>query len=149
MKLPYTFQEIFIGLIVSFICARACAHFAIKRNRNPQRWFALGFFFTIFALGILLLLPPPEALQPVELQEGANSAVNTPIAPVNPLETTLSTRSWYYLDKNQSQIGPIGLEDLKEAKENGLLLPSSYLWSEGMQDWMPLKKLSYLLIELE
>ena len=46
-----------IGLIFGFLCS----YIAKKKNRTQHEWFALGFMFSVAAIGILYLLPASGA----------------------------------------------------------------------------------------
>lgn len=47
-----------LAIIVSIAFAAACAQLAKGKRREPVLWGALGFFFGIIALIIILVLPP-------------------------------------------------------------------------------------------
>ncbi|KAF3337862.1 Splicing factor U2AF-associated protein 2 [Carex littledalei] len=51
---------------------------------------------------------------------------------------------WYILGENQESIGPYALSELQEHYANGYLNESSFLWSEGRTDWMPLSSIPEL-----
>ena len=56
-------HPIALAIILSIIAAVVCASVAGNRGRNKIGWAFLGFFFSIVALTVLLLLPskaPPE-----------------------------------------------------------------------------------------
>jgi hypothetical protein len=43
---------------------------------------------------------------------------------------------WYYA-KGGSQLGPVGLEELKARVAAGEVGPADLVWTEGMTDWIP------------
>jgi len=63
--------------------------------------------------------------------------------------TTLNTRDWYYLDKENKQVGPITFDLLKKEFSANKILDKTLLWSEGMEDWKSFDKLSYLQIVIK
>lgn len=42
---------------------------------------------------------------------------------------------WYYL-KGQHQHGPMGLTQIRELVLEGELRPDTYVWADGMPDWL-------------
>lgn len=44
---------------------------------------------------------------------------------------------WYYLDKENRQIGPFGDENFRKMAANGDLRPETLVWNETMEDWLP------------
>jgi hypothetical protein len=46
-----------IGFIIAILIAYACASIARSKGRSPVVWGILGFFFTLIALVIIVLLP--------------------------------------------------------------------------------------------
>jgi hypothetical protein len=43
---------------------------------------------------------------------------------------------WYHL-QGRDQHGPIGLEDIRQLVLDGTVRPDTYVWADGMADWMP------------
>ena len=42
---------------------------------------------------------------------------------------------WYHL-QGERQIGPIGLESIRELILEGVVEPDTYVWADGMPDWL-------------
>ncbi|MCH7728527.1 MAG: DUF4339 domain-containing protein, partial [Planctomycetes bacterium] len=53
---------------------------------------------------------------------------------------------WYYL-KDEKQEGPVSSDELKKLAGNGTLDPEDLIWKEGMDDWVPARRLKGLPFE--
>jgi hypothetical protein len=47
----------------------------------------------------------------------------------------------YYVFKNNEQVGPFALMDVRERLKNGTFAYEDLAWREGMPDWTPLKEI--------
>ena len=150
----FTPRDFLIALGMGLIWGTACMFFAKKKGRDPKGWFILGLLFSFFAFLVLILVPSQKAMalaaeaKALKEKEEAEQ-LELLESTVNPKATTLEKRSWYYLDKSNSRIGPIDLDSLKKEKSEGNIHTQTYLWSEGMLDWKILDELNYLKTELE
>ncbi|MCH9632266.1 MAG: hypothetical protein S4CHLAM6_05970 [Chlamydiae bacterium] len=150
----FTPMQYLIALISGLIWGTICLLVAKIKGRDPRGWFFLGLLFSFFALIALLFIPSQKAMllaaeaKAIKEKEEAEQ-LELQEAPTNPKATTLEKRSWYYLDKANSQVGPIDLDSLKKEKSEGNIHTKTYLWSEGMMDWKILDELNYLKTELE
>lgn len=113
-------------LIVLWLLQGSIAAYGAKRTgRNPYLWFALGCFFGIFAiLAVFFIKKRVQKVGPT-----------IPVTTETPTRKTLPSRLWYYLDQNTQQKGPIQTFALEHAWEEGQILPSTYVWHEGMENW--------------
>jgi len=116
------------------------AHFAQKRGRNPGAWFFLGVLFGLIALAALFLLPP--------LNQKGEELPAEPRSLAPPERPPLPDQ-WYYLDLKRQQRGPLSLEDLAVARDDGAVRPDTFLWTEGMESWQRLSELPDLREHLE
>lgn len=134
-----------VGLIFGWVNA----FIASKKGRDPLLWFVLGLFFALISLIILLVLP---AVKPKKRVEGDSPFVGTTIdvTPLGAKEGVTTTeirldsvedQSWFYLDERRQQKGPITFLQLKELFKERIVVDNTYLWSEGMSEWMPLSRL--------
>ncbi|MCH9634171.1 MAG: hypothetical protein S4CHLAM7_09140 [Chlamydiae bacterium] len=141
----------FIGVIFGFICS----NIARKRNKNSMLWFQLGFFFGVLALIALLLLSlknkskDPKLAEETVALSNSSSILTEPLHIEDKTSTTLDQRDWYYLDSAHKQAGPISFSKLKEDVKTSAISGTTLLWSEGMENWVPLNKLSYLQMVLK
>ncbi len=55
---------------------------------------------------------------------------------------------WFYLDKDHHQVGPVSIIALRELWNTGRLELTSYVWSEGMDQWEKVDKLPELKVVL-
>ncbi len=51
-----------LGLVVAIVCAIVCRNIATSKGRGPTLWAILGFFFSLIALIIILILPRKSAI---------------------------------------------------------------------------------------
>ena len=58
-----------IGIIVGALCAWGCVTIAKNKGRDTTLWGFLGFFFGIFALGILLCLSNQRGTEQVDVRD--------------------------------------------------------------------------------
>jgi hypothetical protein len=56
--------------------------------------------------------------------------------------TTVPAR-WYYLE-GETQHGPKDLEELRELVLDGTIGPDTYVWADGMPDWLPARQVPAL-----
>ncbi|MCP5508298.1 MAG: DUF4339 domain-containing protein [Chlamydiales bacterium] len=108
------------------------AYLAHLFHRNPFIWFVLGFLFGVFALIALLLLPPVEQKTIV---------VKIPVAPA---PDPLKMKTWYYLDEQHQQVGPLEFEQMRACYIQDKIGGDTFVWSEGMEDWLKVKDIDRL-----
>lgn len=56
---------------------------------------------------------------------------------------------WFILDRNQQQIGPYTILELREHFCNGYLTENTLVWAEGRSEWQPLSSVPGLLIGVD
>ena len=71
-----------------------------------------------------LAAPPPEAYEP-------------PPAAYEPPPAAAEPPSWYFVNASNEQEGPVALGDLQEMLKQSRLSLSTYVFSEGMENWTP------------
>jgi len=57
---------------------------------------------------------------------------------------SLRPARWYHLIGGDRQ-GPVALADMRELVLEGTLLPDSWVWADGMPDWMRLREVPALV----
>ena len=113
-----------MGIITLLIYLAFCAwvsYLALKRGRDPTNWFFIALFFGFLGLVALLFMPKLDAPEPVKEND------------------LLSGKTWYYLNAGRAIKGPFSGGRLKSLLSSGDITLETLVWSEGMQDWMPLK----------
>lgn len=50
---------------------------------------------------------------------------------------------WYHLEGTE-QRGPVGLEEVRERVLDGTIGPETYVWADGMPDWLPAREVPAL-----
>ncbi len=115
-------------LVISFILGIIAANIAVKKGKNPYLWFSIGLLFGLLGVFILYFFNKPPPVQ----------------APTQPLKVApTSLTLWYYLNKEHQQCGPITFMALKNELQAGELPPSTYVWSEELDNWQQIKDLPY------
>jgi S1-C subfamily serine protease len=76
---------------------------------------------------------PPEPQAQVAAH-GAGQAPS-PLPSVSP-----PSESWYYMDSQGNQVGPVSQAKLLELVAAGEVLPTTYVWTVGLTEWKPLKE---------
>lgn len=126
--------QIVVNFFIALLVGSLTAYMSKGRGRNPVPWFFIGMFFGI--LGFLALF-----LFPIVKDEPARSIART-------LEPQLPEK-WFYLDEKHVQFGPVGLSELALLYKETKIEPSTYVWSEGMEEWKKLGELSQLLTQIK
>jgi hypothetical protein len=122
------FYSLLFGLVNAFICA----HFAKKRGRNALYWFIGGALFGLFALGTLFLLPIRKII--------AQAKAETPMPLLQAAVPAQASKLWYYLDQEKQQYGPMSLDALGRAWNDGKLHVHSLVWNEDLESWKKLEE---------
>jgi len=134
-----------ITMILWMLMGVATSYFAFRRGRDPYIWFALGIFFGVLAMLVLVLLPSLINENELEVDrknqaivEGEERRIveeekieNAP----NLLPQSVQTKDWFYLDKARQQQGPFSFYIVSELWQNGELEAQSLVWTEGMVEW--------------
>lgn len=50
-------------------------------------------------------------------------------------------KSYYYLDEESQQIGPLSMEKLLKMRQAGIITDKTLVWTEGLEKWVPLSTL--------
>ncbi|PIS00177.1 MAG: hypothetical protein COT84_08885 [Chlamydiae bacterium CG10_big_fil_rev_8_21_14_0_10_35_9] len=139
---PYI--SLFLAAVIGFICS----FIASKKKRNPYLWFLSGFFFTVFALLILLLLPsknqkiPSEADMKINKQEAIELEQTENSVEEEGYQKILDDKLWYYLDESNNQCGPMTLDALRNEWMEGKVKNTTFVWNEELPEWKPLQETS-------
>lgn len=142
----------FLNILFVVLTGWLCAYIASKKGRSAIVWFLLGTFFTIFAVLILIFLPPikPTKKRQQGKEDSQFSGTTIDVKPISredgseELLQNPEAKEWFYLDETRQQAGPITVEEVRRKYREGTINDSSYLWCEGMKEW---KKLSDLNIK--
>ena len=51
---------------------------------------------------------------------------------------------WYHL-QGREQHGPIALDDIRRLVLDGTVTPDTYVWADGMPDWLPAREVPALV----
>jgi len=121
------YQPIFVVLL-AILFGFASSAVAQKKGYKPHFWFMIGLFFGIFGFLALWFLPKKE-----------EPAVYMPPPP--PRDMGL----WYYLDEVHTQHGPVAFSEIERLWREKKLVPTSYLWQEGMAEWKKISELPEIL----
>jgi hypothetical protein len=126
MDMDIHFSPVIIvgGLIMGAISA----YLAHKREKNPYKWFVIGFLFGIFGVFAFFFA--------TERKKQTNPVVAQPILKIQgPID-----KFWYYIDPLRQQQGPMSRDALNLAWKEGKVDLSTYVWHEDLPEWKPLKE---------
>ena len=126
-----------LSILLCCLLAIVCYKQAKSRGRRPFAWFLIGLLFCFFGLISLLLLPPLPARPK---QKGMAPPQPPKKKPLHPLEELHQSRLWYYLDRENTQYGPMSLDALSDAWHAGKIEPTTYVWHEALENWSPLQE---------
>ncbi len=113
------------------------AYFAHKRQKNPYKWFFIGFFFGVLGLFAVFFSPSKKKKRRAPVHSEMQK-----IAPLVPLIRGPVDKFWYYLDPSHEQHGPISHTALTSAFKEGKISLSTYVWNEEMAEWKVLQDLT-------
>lgn len=150
----HTDPNMLLSFILLLIIASFTSYYANRKGRNPVLWFIIGVLLGIFAPLILLFFPPVKkessnnGIPTMTVSNPDPSLENLP-QPIPPTQAQLKRQEeedklWYYLDQNHQQMGPVSIIALRELWNRGQLELSSYVWSEGMEQWQKVDNLPEL-----
>lgn len=140
------FMQIYLSFIIGVLTALICAHYAQKRGRSQQAWFAIGLLFGLFGILVLFLLPGLESVEDVSRESSNKNSKKEAESSQEMSDPRFQT--WFCLDEKQQQIGPLSFLQLVRAWKDCVVTPKSYVWTEGMPEWQLLGQLPHLLEKL-
>lgn len=152
-------SSMILTIILWILTGVATGYLAYRRGRDPYIWFALGIFFGILAILVLVLLPTTKVEEEIavdrrneEIVEGRERQLkerekleNAP----NLQPQSVEAKEWFYLDKTRQQQGPLSFYSLNVLWENGEINGQSYVWTEGMAEWKRIQEVEDLYHVLE
>lgn len=144
-----TTTQLIISFFILLIIASLTAYYADRKGRSFTIWFILGVLLGVFAPLILFFLSS---------NNGSNKKNDIPSMSVSKPDPSLQIAAspppvefkgnedklWYYLDKDHQQMGPVSIVALRDLWNRGLLELTSYVWSQGMNDWLKVEQLPEL-----
>ena len=148
--------DVLLSFILLLLIASFTAYYANRKGRHPVLWFIIGILLGLFAPLILLFLSS------VKDQASSDGSPTMNVSNPHPAlkefsQTQLETQSlspdneklWYYLDQEHQQMGPVSIIALKSLWNRGLLELTSYVWSDGMEQWERIENLPELKASLD
>lgn len=150
--------KMFLQLLVALIFAALCADQAKKRGRNPMVWFCLGALFNLLALVAVWLLPSYAELEEgTENNRDSRQSLSSSVSEKS--ETNLSSdqpymgdprcRQWFFLEGSGVTQGPVAFRNIHTAWDKKQLSAESLVWTEGMNEWMPIRAIPALMERLQ
>ena len=61
-----------------------------------------------------------------------------------PSDSELRPARWFHLEGTERR-GPVGIEDMREMVLEGTLAPESWVWADGMPDWLHVRDVPALV----
>jgi len=139
-----------LSVVIPSLLGVVCYYTAKGQGRNPKVWGALGFFFGIFAIIALLILPKKENKLSNPLKEPCAKDLkihNESAASIEdnenfdfPRQKRLSanrTLDWYYIDPSVGNAikGPYKIKEFREEIQKNKLDCNGYIWCEEFDQW--------------
>lgn len=132
-----------LTIVLWMLMGVATAYWAYQRGRDPYIWFAIGIFFGVLGMLVLILLPPikNEEETAVGLENDARiqrkeQHIQDHLEVAQDLQPqSVEVKEWFYLDKRRDQKGPFSFYVINELWEGKDLTPASLVWAEGMPEW--------------
>lgn len=121
-----------ILILIYSVLGFSSAYFANKEGRNPYLWFFLGIIFGVTSLVLLLFLSYKKRRKKSLIVQEAISALNKQIK-------LSDSKFWYYLNREDKQIGPMSSTRLHGLFKDGTISKSTYIWNEEFEEWKFLK----------
>lgn len=118
-----------LTLVIAVLLASLTAYLAKGRGRSPALWFLLGMLFGVFSLIALFLMPMVKPEEPQK--RGSVTLVVEPEV----VDDAFSRKSWFYLDAQRKQEGPVPLAALQSLWKAKAIVDTTYVWCEGMENW--------------
>ncbi|NGX62804.1 MAG: hypothetical protein KR126chlam6_00204 [Candidatus Anoxychlamydiales bacterium] len=126
-----------LPMICWLLCGAMCSRIARKKNRNAHTWFLLGMFFGLIALTIIYFLKPLKILK--------STQKSTPLSVLDHFSILKEDNNyWYYLDKENKNIGPMSLNALYKNYLKEAISNTTYVWNDTMDSWKKLQDISSL-----
>lgn len=107
------------------------AYIGYRRDRNPALWFLVGFFFGMFGMLSLFLLPKWKKKEVAPANKTAPQSFL--FGPID--------KFWYYLDANHTQVGPMSHQALTKEWQKGAITTETFIWHEDLTEWQRLKEI--------
>jgi len=54
----------------------------------------------------------------------------------------VSEETWYYVDSDQKQSGPVTADFIRSGLRAGIIVDTTLVWCEGMPEWLPVMNLA-------
>lgn len=126
--------KIFVGLLMGGITS----YLAYRRGKQPIIWFFIGALLGVLGLLLLFFFPNPQS-----------DRKKMPITIAIEKDPPFVLQSWYYLDKDHKQYGPVSFSYLKGLWSQEKLQSGSLVWQEEMTHWKKLDDLPEMLSYLK
>lgn len=140
-----------VALPLQILVGIVSAYIAFKKNRNYLAWFFGGMFLGLIGIIVLLILPPLEITSNANrdlLEKRALSELKE-----NPSifqdKVLIDGETWYYLDENRKNVGPMSFEQLVEQVKKRPNKEETWIWNKGMPGWKRAKELPLLSEKLK
>lgn len=134
--------SLFIALILLSL-GYVTARLSEESGRNPFVWFFIGMFTGIFGILFLLLLPSKKEAEIIDFTEEIENPME------NDQKKELYNSDWFYMSFDEKEKGPIPFKDLSLAYGDGIINTETYIWREGMPNWIKASQIPNLIHYLE
>lgn len=140
-------MRMLISVLLLLFFASLSAYLARQRGRDPVAWFMIGILLGIFAPLLLILLKPlqmgDEDKEEIETIRSSSTQVQE-----SPAQSYLN-KEWFFVDENHQQQGPVNFDQLKVLWQENKITLATYVWSQGMSQWIKIEDLPDITEALE
>lgn len=147
-------MEFIIIFFLWLILGAATAYLANQRGRDPFLWSMgilflsfFGLFFALIGMGLLYFLPTIDEDENVPEKQEFSMVELIPTKHLSFDE--IAAKEWFYYDSLQARHGPCPFEKIKAAWKSNELKNDSYIWSEGMENWLRVAEMPELVEALQ
>lgn len=124
-------------LIFSVITGGLAAFVAKRKGKDPLFWFFIGALFGMLGVFVAFFFPASEKKKKLAFA-GAQLSPEPVSAPS--LSSALQ-HEWYYLEKGETQIGPLSFFELQQAWHNKTIDGTTLTWNKSLSDWTSIDQL--------
>lgn len=140
----FVMNNLEIFLIFSLITGGLASYVAKKKGKDPLFWFFIGALFGMLGVFILFFFPTTEKKKKLAYAGPQQSDKDTPPSHTTTLSSFLRYE-WYYLTKDEAQIGPLSFFSLQQEWHNKAIDDTTLVWNSSLSDWTPIKQIANLI----
>jgi len=127
-------------LLFSVLTGGLAAFVAKRKEKDPLFWFFIGALFGM--IGVFIVLFFPSAKKEQKLAYAGPEVTEIPQS--MPSLSTLISYEWYYLEADETQVGPVRFFELQEKWHDKEVHKDTLVWNSSLSDWTTISALPNL-----